>query len=43
MAKEQRALDALEKEMNIKGEIITPKIYLEKIWHSLKTGEIYYL
>lgn len=43
MNREQRALNALEKEMNIKGQIITPKIYLEKIWHSLKTGDLCYL
>lgn len=43
MAREQHALDALKAEKGIEGYIITPRVYLEKIWDSMKTGNPNYL
>jgi len=32
MARENRALEAAKRELNIEGELVTPDTYLEQIW-----------
>lgn len=36
LEREERALKAAERELNIKGELITPEIYLKNYWNILK-------